>query len=285
MQLWKYLAQDFKAALKENPWLGRSFVAIFAGLIVLITLSQVARVNNNKAASTARTSIVTTTESSETIEEASNLSDEQKSYYETYDSDEKELLETLCSGDWYTSSGDRLEFSETNFKLNDAENQPFVVTSVDAEAPTTTTFSDNVEVSATEQKVTFAIMLKDGSIKLCHYTETVTDNTTTRTLNSEVFGASAFTEIASSTRLLLSASSNLDNLIGSTNTQKLTNQLIDWCSTNAPAASKATWDEYAEVDYKGGVTIFKLLLNDPQSITVVVTYSHSSAEFSFVREQ
>lgn len=289
MQDWKSLLEDLRGLLKGNLWIVWVVVGCVALAIALLTgLSALGSSRPKDPSGSAATTTAAESDDTSDIDtsddQAAKPSDEQQRAIDAYTSEERDVIATMKSTPWFTPQNKKVTFGDTSYTLDGTAPRPYAITAVKVGQESSQTVRDNVEITVKTQETTFSVIDETGRTTICTLTTMTDQNGTTRSITGSAFADGA-------TIAAYAAASKIDfqlpgELAGALKNNKdgLNAELRKWASANAPAASKATWDNRATYDYRTNEIIFDLTLNDTVSTKLKVTYSVDKNSFKVEKE-
>lgn len=196
--------------------------------------------------------------------------------------DAQAIWKTLCERSWESSSGSYATFADGKVTYG-GQTSDVSIEAVETVAATTEAFEDGNEASPVTHEITTSghkfVLYVAGEPHVAELTEVSSDDKVSYELSCAAFG-SALAGVAGSDALTVTSTVGEEALSASAGdmSEKLTSALRDWCTTNAPTATVATWEGATSSDVAANTTTLELTLNNSASTKVSATLYHATGE-------
>lgn len=215
------------------------------------------------------------------------LTDSQKSLIDNYDDKTKNLINILSTGVWSANGGkNTLRFYDTHYveTVNGKEtSHTYAISRVDFGTNGSDTEIDSIvfETDAGTHIASYSLVVSADSKAAG---ESTISSSSMFQLKDKAYER---TDVVKKIKVS-GLNSEITKLLGD-DTQKLTDELSDWCSTHYPVATTAVWSKHATLDFENGVVTTSFSIGDGASDTVTgantpvvaVTYNRSDGTYSF----
>ena len=214
------------------------------------------------------------------------LTDAQKEIIKGYDTDTKELIDTLSSSVWSVSEGRyTLKFADDSY-VETVNGTPTVHSyAVSRVEKTSDGYGGYLYTIVFETDTgTHIVTYTDGSGAAVNSDSKTPGENTISTLTSSTMFAQKNTAYeraeAVANITVKGMNSEVTKLFGG-DEKAVTTALSKWCAVHYPSVTEATWQKVVNLDYENGVITTDFKLNDSNSVSVTCVYEQSTGEFSF----
>lgn len=214
------------------------------------------------------------------------LTDAQKEIIKGYDTDTKELIDTLSSSVWSVSEGRyTLKFADDSY-VETVNGTPTVHSyAISRVEKTSDGYGGSLYTIVFETDTgTHIVTYTDGSGAAVNSDSKTPGENTISTLTSSTMFAqknTAYERAEAVTNITVKGmSSEVTKLFGGDEKAVIT-ALSKWCAVHYPSVTEATWQKVVNLDYENGVITTDFKLNDTNSVSVTCVYEQSTGEFSF----
>lgn len=214
------------------------------------------------------------------------LTDAQKEIIKGYDTDTKELIDTLSSSVWSVSEGRyTLKFAADTY-VETVNGTPTVHSyAISRVEKTSDGYGGYLYTIVFETDTgTHIVTYTDGSGAAVNSDSKTPGENTISTLTSSTMFAQKNTAYeraeAVANITVKGMNSEVTKLFGG-DEKAVTTALSKWCAVHYPSVTEATWQKVVNLDYENGVITTDFKLNDSNSVSVTCVYEQSTGEFSF----
>ena len=214
------------------------------------------------------------------------LTDAQKEIIKGYDTDAKELIDTLSSSVWSVSEGRyTLKFADDSY-VETVNGTPTVHSyAISRVEKTSDGYGGYLYTIVFETDTgTHIVTYTDGSGAAVNSDSKTPGENTISTLTSSTMFAQKNTAYeraeAVANITVKGMNSEVTKLFGG-DEKAVTTALSKWCAVHYPSVTEATWQKVVNLDYENGVITTDFKLNDTNSVSVTCVYEQSTGEFSF----
>ena len=214
------------------------------------------------------------------------LTDAQKEIIKGYDTDTKELIDTLSSSVWSVSEGRyTLKFADDSY-VETVNGTPTVHSyAISRVEKTSDGYGGYLYTIVFETDTgTHIVTYTDGSGAAVNSDSKTPGENTISTLTSSTMFAQKNTAYeraeAVANITVKGMNSEVTKLFGGDEKAVIT-ALSKWCAVHYPSVTEATWQKVVNLDYENGVITTDFKLNDSNSVSVTCVYEQSTGEFSF----
>ena len=214
------------------------------------------------------------------------LTDAQKEIIKGYDSDAKELIDTLSSSVWSVSEGRyTLKFADDSY-VETVNGTPTVHSyAISRVEKTSDGYGGYLYTIVFETDTgTHIVTYTDGSGAAVNSDSKTPGENTISTLTSSTMFAqknTAYERAEAVTNITVKGmNSEVTKLFGGDEKAVIT-ALSKWCAVHYPSVTEATWQKVVNLDYENGVITTDFKLNDTNSVSITCVYEQSTGEFSF----
>lgn len=214
------------------------------------------------------------------------LTDAQKEIIKGYDTDAKELIDTLSSSVWSVSEGRyTLKFADDSY-VETVNGTPTVHSyAISRVEKTSDGYGGYLYTIVFETDTgTHIVTYTDGSGAAVNSDSKTPGENTISTLTSSTMFAqknTAYERAEAVTNITVKGmNSEVTKLFGG-DEKAVTTALSKWCAVHYPSVTEATWQKVVNLDYENGVITTDFKLNDSNSVSVTCVYEQSTGEFSF----
>ena len=214
------------------------------------------------------------------------LTDAQKEIIKGYDTDTKELIDTLSSSVWSVSVGRyTLKFADDSY-VETVNGTPTVHSyAISRVEKTSDGYGGYLYTIVFETDTgTHIVTYTDGSGAAVNSDSKTPGENTISTLTSSTMFAQKNTAYeraeAVANITVKGMNSEVTKLFGG-DEKAVTTALSKWCAVHYPSVTEATWQKVVNLDYENGVITTDFKLNDSNSVSVTCVYEQSTGEFSF----
>lgn len=214
------------------------------------------------------------------------LTDAQKEIIKGYDTDTKELIDTLSSSVWSVSEGRyTLKFADDSY-VETVNGTPTVHSyAISRVEKTSDGYGGSLYTIVFETDTgTHIVTYTDGSGAAVNSDSKTPGENTISTLTSSTMFAQKNTAYeraeAVANITVKGMNSEVTKLFGG-DEKAVTTALSKWCAVHYPSVTEATWQKVVNLDYENGVITTDFKLNDTNSVSVTCVYEQSTGEFSF----
>lgn len=214
------------------------------------------------------------------------LTDAQKEIIKGYDTDAKELIDTLSSSVWSVSEGRyTLKFADDSY-VETVNGTPTVHSyAISRVEKTSDGYGGYLYTIVFETDTgTHIVTYTDGSGAAVNSDSKTPGENTISTLTSSTMFAQKNTAYeraeAVANITVKGMNSEVTKLFGG-DEKAVTTALSKWCAVHYPSVTEATWQKVVNLDYENGVITTDFKLNDSNSVSVTCVYEQSTGEFSF----
>ena len=214
------------------------------------------------------------------------LTDAQKEIIKGYDTDTKELIDTLSSSVWSVSEGRyTLKFADDSY-VETVNGTPTVRSyAISRVEKTSDGYGGYLYTIVFETDTgTHIVTYTDGSGAAVNSDSKTPGENTISTLTSSTMFAqknTAYERAEAVTNITVKGmNSEVTKLFGG-DEKAVTTALSKWCAVHYPSVTEATWQKVVNLDYENGVITTDFKLNDTNSVSITCVYEQSTGEFSF----
>ena len=214
------------------------------------------------------------------------LTDAQKELIKGYDTDTKELIDTLSSSVWSVSEGRyTLKFADDSY-VETVNGTPTVHSyAISRVEKTSDGYGGYLYTIVFETDTgTHIVTYTDGSGAAVNSDSKTPGENTISTLTSSTMFAqknTAYERAEAVTNITVKGmNSEVTKLFGGDEKAVIT-ALSKWCAVHYPSVTEATWQKVVNLDYENGVITTDFKLNDTNSVSITCVYEQSTGEFSF----
>mgnify|MGYP002561620135 CR=1 FL=1 len=214
------------------------------------------------------------------------LTDAQKEIIKGYDTDTKELIDTLSSSVWSVSEGRyTLKFADDSY-VETVNGTPTVHSyAISRVEKTSDGYGGYLYTIVFETDTgTHIVTYTDGSGAAVNSDSKTPGENTISTLTSSTMFAQKNTAYeraeAVANITVKGMNSEVTKLFGG-DEKAVTTALSKWCAVHYPSVTEATWQKVVNLDYENGVITTDFKLNDTNSVSITCVYEQSTGEFSF----
>lgn len=214
------------------------------------------------------------------------LTDAQKEIIDGYDSDTKELIDTLSSSVWSVSEGRyTLKFADDSY-VETVNGTPVTHSyAISRVEKTSDGYGGNLYTLVFETDTgTHIVNYTDGKGAAVNSDSKTPGENSISTLTSSTMFAQKNTSYeraeAVANITVKGMNSEVTKLFGG-DEKAITTALSKWCAVHYPSVTEATWQKVVNLDYENGVITTDFKLNDTNPVSVTCVYEQSSGEFSF----
>lgn len=197
-----------------------------------------------------------------------------------YTGSEQALMDTLTGCSWQSQAGSVVTFAGDWAEVTDASGSRKVAVELrnaSVGKPQTSTREEAGEEVGYVTSETDFVLVWDEEPYPSRLTTVTSDGSASYALETEPLGALSGVTASASLEIEDDPAGLSEAVLG--HESGLREALVEWCSTHAPSATRATWSGEATRDWVSGLVSVSLTLNDPAKTTVTATMDADAGTF------